>query len=838
MSFSSEKISALFTHFSSDSSGISQEIVRKNQEEFGKNTLPEKKKNLFYMFLQQFKSPLVFLLIGAICISLALPLFEYGKMSGEDAIDALVIFTILILNAGLGFFQEARAENTLAALKKMQPKEAIVLRDGEKKAIDTEDLVAGDIVFLAEGDAVPADIRLFESVELHIAEAALTGESNPVEKNATWSGEAVVADQKNMAFSGTQITSGRGVGLVVAVGQATELGKIATLVASAESPPTPLENRLAILGKKIGLWVMGVCFLVFIVATFHEGVSIGDALLTAVALAVGAVPEGLPAVMTISLAVGVAAMARKNALVRELRAVETLGSVTVIASDKTGTITENKMTTVEIYDGEHFFENFDEIKKNEKIQKMLMAGANCNDAELPNLGDPTEIGLLQIASDFSAKRFPRIAEIPFSSEKKWMSTTHEIQGERTEFLKGAPEKIAEFCAESERKNILEAAEKMARKGLRTIAVAQSISEKTEFLGIFGLLDPPRKTAAIAIKTAKKAGIRTIMITGDHGITAEAIGKKIGLTGSVLIGTEIETMSESDLQKAVKTTSIFARVSPEHKVRICEALQKNGEIVAMTGDGVNDAPAISRAQVGISMGKVGTSVAREASDLILLDDHYATIVRGVREGRRIFSNIKKSVSFLLRTNFAEVLILFVGIALSFPLPLLPIHLLFVNLLTDSFPALALAFEPADKGVMKRKPRPASEGFLDGEIWGIVILGTAGAAFALLAFIFAILQGVPTEQAQTLTLATIVFIELIVIFSIRRQDFVFSREKRSPNPWILQSVILALVIFAIGLLSPLSSFLQLVPFPLVFWGFPVGGAIAIFSISEILKIQKKY
>ena len=561
MSFSAEKISVLFDRFSSEKSGISEKIAEQNRIQFGQNTLPEKKKNLFKMFFLQFNSPLVFLLFGAVGISVALPLFEKGSIGWEDAIDAIAILVILIVNAGLGFFQEAKAENTLAALKKMQPKKAIVLRDEEKKEIDTEDLVAGDIVFLAEGDAVPADIRLFESIELCIAEAALTGESNPVEKEATWIGEAPVAEQKNMAFSGTQITSGRGVGLVVGVGSSTELGKIATMVAAAESPPTPLEMRLDKLGKRISFWVIGVCALVFILSFFHDEVNLGEALLTAVALAVGAVPEGLPAVMTISLAAGVALMARKKSLVRELRAVETLGSVTVIASDKTGTITENKMTVVEIFDGKDFVENFDGLEKNNRAQEMLVAAANCNDAELPNLGDPTEIGLLVLADRFSAKRFDRIAEVPFSSEKKWMSTTHIVNKESVEFLKGAPEKIAEFCEASERSAILKSAEKMAKKGLRTIAVAKRIKKKTEFLGILGLLDPPRKTAEAAIKKAKIAGIRTIMITGDHGITAAAIGKKIGLSGSALLGTEIEKMSGKNLQKAVKTTNIFARVAP-------------------------------------------------------------------------------------------------------------------------------------------------------------------------------------------------------------------------------------------------------------------------------------
>lgn len=848
-------LSEVYNSLSTSPEGLSFGEVKNRLLQYGKNQLPEKKKSRVKMFFLQFASPLIFILFAAVGISLAIPLFEYGEITKHDLIDPIAILIILLLNALFGFFQELKAENTLLALKNMQPEFATVLRDGQKIQVESEEVVPGDILYLAEGDQIPADARLIEAVELKTIEAALTGESLSIEKDAKWAGEGAVAEQKNMLFSGTQITTGRAVAIIVSTALETELGKIAKLVSEVETPPTPLEKRLSRLGKKIGYVVVGICLVVFGIA-FFRGIPLVDAMLTSVALAVGAIPEGLPAVMTISLAIGVKIMAKKNALVRELRSVETLGNVTVIASDKTGTITENKMKVVSVYVDDFFSPFQGELEgvkdknipplippeKGEKFEQMLEVAENCNDAELPHLGDPTEIALLQIAEHFTAKKYDRISEIPFTSEKKWMSTTHQREGEEIEFLKGAPEAIAEFCSPDEKKEILEAAKKMAEKGLRTIAAAvkKKGAKQADFLGIFGLQDPPRATVKHSIELAKGAGIRTVMITGDHGITAQAIGQQVGLSGTAILGSEIEKMTDEELQEKVKTHCIFARVSPEHKVRICTALQQNGEVVAMTGDGVNDAPAIRKAEVGISMGKVGTSVAREASDLVLLDDSFSSIVRGIKAGRRVFINIKKSILFLLRTNFSEVFLILIATIMGLSaLPLLPIHLLFLNLLTDSFPALALAAEPSEKNSMKEPPRSPKEGFLTGQLGDIFLLGGAAGLLSLFVFLFA-LPRIEVLQAQTLTLATLVCIELSIIFSIRRNiplwhekwEFVVLK-----NPWVYRSVLLGFTLFFVSLFTPLSEVMRMQAFPFEYWIIPVFGAVILFIFAEWIKVLEQ-
>lgn len=836
MKYSASTVDELLQHFSSKRDGLTSAEADSLLKTHGRNELPKKRRSRLKMFLLQFASPLVFILFGAVAISLAIPLYEYGHLTTEDLIDPIAIMVILILNAFFGFFQELKAENTLEALKEMQPEKITVLRDFQPLIIESSLVVPGDIVILAEGDKVAADMRLVEAVELNVIEAALTGESQPTHKDAKWQGDGTTGDLKNMVFAGTQIASGRGIGLVVATGIKTELGKIAKMVSETISPPTPLERRLDKLGKKIGGAVVFLCILVFGIAVLKD-TPFTEALFTAVALAVSAVPEGLPAVMTISLAVGVAIMAKRNALVRELKAVETLGSVNVVCSDKTGTITENKMRVVAAYGNERHFvqETLDRFADSPTGKQLLDAIASCNDAELPDIGDPTEIGLLQLAAKFHIGKRERIDEIPFSSDKKWMSTTHLINDVKTEYIKGAPEVVAKFCAPEVQAKIEAAATKMAEQGLRTIGIAlrKDGAETAEFLGILGLLDPPRATVKSAIIRAKEAGIRTVMITGDHAITAQAIAHQVGLEGDVLSGTEIEKMSPAALKEAVIATSIFARVSPEHKVRICKALQSHGLIVAMTGDGVNDAPALQSAQIGISMGKVGTSVAREASDLILLDDKFDTIVAGIEEGRRIFSNIKKSVSFLLRTNFMEVVVILVAVVAGIPLPLLPIHILFLNLLTDAFPVLALAAEAPEKNIMKQPPRPIKEGFLTGQTKYVLGLGALGATVTLIVFL-SVLDQIGESQAQSLALATIVMIELTLIYSIRRNIPVWKEKGAfTENPWVFGAVSVSLLLFLISLYTPLSGVMQLEPFPHSYWEYPLIAAAVVFAFSELMK-----
>lgn len=718
----------------------------------------------------------------------------------------------------------------------MQPNISTVIRGGKKIQINRTQLVPGDILSLSEGDKIPADARIIESHKVKVIESALTGESSSVSKDSQWIGSGALGDLKNMVFSGTSIAMGRMTAVVVSTGVQTEMGKIALLITQAKSPKTPLEKRLEKLGKQIGIVVIALCGIVFALS-YHQGLGFADALITAVALAVSAVPEGLPAVMTISLAVGVGLMAKKKALVRELRAVETLGSVTVIASDKTGTITENKMKVVAAFlEDKHITtDDLSELGTSETGKRMLEVAASCNDAELPNLGDPTEVALLSLADRFFVSPRRRLDETPFSSETKWMGTNHKIDGKEYEFIKGAPEVVSTFCKSSVQKEIEQGAITMAKRGLRTIAVAirEKKKKKAEFLGIFGLLDPPRKTARSAIEKAQGAGIRTVMITGDHAITAGTIAKKVGIMGRVIEGEEIEKMPDVQLQKATEEVNIFARVSPEHKVRICKALQKNGHVVAMTGDGVNDAPAIYQAEVGVSMGKVGTSVARQASDLVLLDDRYATIVAGVEEGRRIFSNIKKSVSFLMRTNFDEVFLILACSFFALPLPVLPIHILFLNLLTDSFPALSLAMEPAEEGSMKQKPRPLKNGFLHGQMGFILAIGLLGAFTEFCIFYF-FYERLPLPQVQTLVFSTLILAELALIFSVRTDTpFLHQKHHISKNPWVFRSVVLAGIFLLLGIFSPLHIILKLEPFPVLLWSVPIINAGFFFFLSEFIK-----
>ncbi len=844
--FASGEISEILAKLSSREEGLLDNEISEKQLTFGKNSLPEKKKNWIKMFVSEFTSPLVLILLAAVGVSLLVPFLENGEISGEDLFEPIAIFVILLFNALLGFWQELKAEKTLSALKTLQPEETIVQRGGKMQKILAEDLVPGDVVFLAEGETIPADIRLLEAVQCKVNESLLTGESTAVYKTVDGTVGASLGDTHNMLFSGSALISGRAKGVVTATGLKTEIGKIAGMLSEIVSPPTPLEQKLDILGKRIGMGVVAICLLIFGLS-FLKGIPLIDALLSAVALAVGAVPEGLPAVMTISLAIGVSLMAKKNMLIRELKSVETLGSITVIASDKTGTITQNKMSVEEIFlfSSEKFWtrKNFKNIPENSESTLFFSVLKNCNDAKLPNIGDPTEIGLLQMAAEKNAESYPRLAEVPFSSDTKWMSTTHEISGKKYELIKGAPEVVSTFCDPENSQKILDASEKLAKKGIRCIGVAiREVSENSEknlakFLGIAGLQDPPREAVPQAISDAHAAGIHTLMITGDHAITAQAIAKKVGIESEVLQGVDLDALSDEELQQKVREISVYARVSPAHKVRICKALQANGEVVAMTGDGVNDAPAISQAQVGVAMGKVGTAVARGASDMVLLDDDFSTIVRGVREGRRIFSNIKKSVTFLLSTNFGEVLVLLMALVLALPLPLLPLHILLINLFTDSFPALALANEPAEKGLMQKKPRPIDEGFLHGTIGIIFWRGVMISAITLGIFSLALSSGLDLLTAQTIAFFTLSLGELFVIFSLRTNLSLFSKAYyQALNWWVVTAALGGAAVISFLIMAPFSHQLSLHNFSGNFWILAIGGAILGLVLAEVMKFLR--
>ncbi len=826
--------------------GLTAEQVAERLARFGYNELPEEAPTpLWKRFLEQFKSFLVIILLVAAAISLGIAIFkpEGGK---EEYIDAAAILAIVILNAVLGVVQESRAETALRALREMAAPNARVIRDGHVQNVPARELVPGDIVLLEAGNYVPADLRLAEAANLRIEEAALTGESVPVEKRA---GEVLdedvpLGDRANCAFMGTVVSYGRGNGVVVATGTHTQLGLIAEMLRSYEVEPTPLQRKLDQLGRWLGIVSLVVCGIIFALGLLRQQ-DLLEMFLTAVSLAIAAVPEGLPAVVTICLALGTQRMLRRHALIRNLPAVETLGSATVICSDKTGTLTQNEMTVVKVWaEGKAYnvegrgYQPWGEIfgghqpvdlKKEGGLTGVLLAGLLCNDARLEKVeregeevryrmvGDPTEGALVVLAAKAGLWRekveaaLPRVHEIPFDSVRKRMTTIHRWADGGSEvrlpflaaspdmaFIKGAPDLLLERCThllqdgqvrplqEPERQAILEVMDGMAGDALRVLAFAcrpleevpahlspEEVEGDLIFLGLAGMIDPPRPEVRQAIRTARQAGIKTIMITGDHKRTAMAIANDLhmftpGLKG--LTGEELDTLSEEKFLELAPIVDVYARVSPEHKVRIVDALKARGHIVAMTGDGVNDAPALKRADIGVAMGITGTDVAKEAADMVLTDDNYASIVAAVEEGRVIFANIRKFVYYLLSCNVGEILIVLVATVLSLPaLPFLPIHLLMLNLVTDGFPALALGMEPAEPGMMKRPPRPPEEPIINREMWwGTATQGALIATATLIAFALGLhwFEGDITN-AQTFAFATLVVSELLRALTARSE-----------------------------------------------------------------------
>jgi Ca2+-transporting ATPase len=745
--------------------GLSSEEAVKRLHEYGPNELKEtKKKTLFMMFLDQFRDFMIMVLIAAAVVSGII-----GEM-----VDTIAIIVIVILNAIIGFVQEYRAEKAMKALKEMAAPTALVIRDGDIISVPASELVPGDIVLMEAGRIVPADIRLTESAQLKIEEAALTGESVPVEKSVDILHEESIplGDRKNMAYKGTTVSYGRGTGMVVTTGMETELGKIATLLQEEEEVKTPLQKRLAKFGQRLGITVLAICAIVFITGLLRGETPL-LMFLTAISLAVAAIPEALPAVVTISLALGAKKMVKQNSLVRKLPAVETLGSVTYICSDKTGTLTLNKMTVEEIYvngkllrvealksgsektytESMSALENVTSELPDFGTSELFKAMALNNDAVLDRdnnvIGDPTEVALFEIAGKNGflkndiEKIFPRIAEIPFDSDRKRMTTFHEIkgrvntgdEGRFVSFTKGAFETIIDESThilsgdgiieltESIRNELILANERMADDGLRALAFAvrrwdklpdeitPGIAESSlTFIGLSGLMDPPREEAKEAVSTCKTAGIKPVMITGDHPLTARNIAKRLGIIDDgdgVITGQELDKLSLEEFEDKVERIRVYARVAPEQKIRIVKALQDKGEFAAMTGDGVNDAPALKRADIGVAMGITGTDVSKESSHMILLDDNFATIVKAVKEGRRIFDNIRKFIKYTMTSNSGEIWTIFLPPFLGLPIPLLPIHILWINLVTDGLPGLALAVEPAEKGIMSKPPRHPKE-----------------------------------------------------------------------------------------------------------------------------------
>ena len=846
--------------------GLTDAKVKELQNTKGFNELKaKKKKSLIVKFLEQFKDFMIIVLIIAAIVSGVV-----GILEGEGITDTIIILVVVIVNAIIGVAQENKAEKSLEALQKLSAHASKVVRNGNIVVVPSRELVQGDIVVLETGDYVPADLRIVEAVNLKSQESALTGESVPVEKTVdAISDEVGIGDRTNMLFSSSLITYGRGKGIVVETGMNTEVGKIAEIINSSEETTTPLQEKLNKLGKTLGIAALAICVFIFIIGWLYGKEPI-HMFMTAVSLAVAAIPEGLAAVSTIVLAIGVQRMVKKNAIVKKLPAVETLGSASVICSDKTGTLTQNKMTVKKVYVDNKLMdmENIKIIEESTNLEKLVYNAMLCNDTKVGEndelTGDPTETALVDMGMNLDIDihkifSIDRLEEIPFDSVRKLMTTVHKINDKYIVYTKGGVDELLKICnsyvLDNEvktdldvfKKEIYTYNEQMAKEALRVLAYGYKIIDKlpeTEeernslesdltFIGLTGMIDPPREEAKIAVSKCKSAGIKTVMITGDHKITATAIAKQLGILENedeAITGAELEKMSDEDLTKNIRKYSVYARVSPEHKVRIVRAWQANGEIVAMTGDGVNDAPALKNADIGCAMGS-GTDVAKEAADVILTDDNFATVVSAVEEGRRIYDNILKAIQFLLSSNVGEIIVLFIAILIT-PLlakwfnitnisalePLLPIHILWINLVTDSLPALALAVDPAASNIMNRKPTKKEKGiFTKGMTWRVVYQGVMIGVLTLAAFIIGLATPNVDEVqkikiGQTMAFCVLALSELVHVFNIRdNKKSIFKTGILNNTKLILAIVASAALMFVILLTPGLRNIFDIAVLP---------------------------
>ncbi len=875
-------IDETFKEFGTDlQAGLSTKQVEEQRESYGFNEITSKnKKTIFKMMVEQFKDFMIIILLVAAAIS-----GYVGIQEGEGFADSIIILIIVILNAVIGVAQELKAQKSLESLKNLSAPHCKAIRNGKVENIESKELVPGDIVVLETGDYIPADLRLIEAVNLKIQEAALTGESVPVEKDCETIKETNVGigDRTNSAFSSSLVTYGRGKGIVVATGMNTEVGKIASMLDSVDESETPLKRRLEALGKTLGIAALGICILIFIVGAFGYNKPMLQMFMTAVSLAVAAIPEGLPAISTIVLSIGVQRMVKRNAIIRTLPSVETLGSATVICSDKTGTLTQNRMTVEKIYYNEELSGVVEKVHNvDDHLHLLVDCMVLCNDSKIKVenekttvMGDPTETALVDLGIKYDIVKtdleelYKRVEEVPFDSDRKLMTTVHEKNGKYIVYTKGAVDELLarttkiyidnqeiaindEYINEISRVN-----NELGTSALRVLAMAYkvvdtlpehkdmlSIESDLVFIGMVGMIDPARPEAKEAVEKCKTAGIKPVMITGDHKVTAVAIAKDIGILGEndkAITGAELEQMSQEDLEKNVQNYAVYARVSPEHKVRIVKAWQSKGEVVAMTGDGVNDAPALKTADIGAAMGIVGTDVAKEAADVVLTDDNFATIVSAVEEGRRIYDNILKAVQFLLSSNIGEIITLFIATMFGWVEPLLPIHILWINLVTDSLPALALAVDPAEKNIMNRKAKKSNNIFTKGMIWRVIYQGIMVGGLTLLAFSIGCGFNYQNEelmpQAQTMAFAVLAVSQLVHVFNVRSNKDSIFKVGFGTNKTLLGAVAISLLLMFIVLEVPfLHEVFEVVNLDLAHWGIVFLLSLAPMIIVEIFKLLK--
>ncbi len=847
--------------------GLVKEEAEKRLISNGKNIIEsDKKRNLFLLFFKQFIDVMILVLIVAGVVSIILAVL---RNSSSEAIDAGIIFGIVLLNGILGFVQELKADNSIRNLKTLSVPEAKVIRDGQLVKISSKDVVVGDIVFIEAGDIIPADLRILEAIHLKCDESSLTGESTAVEKTfQTLDERTVLADRKNMGYRGTNVTHGRGYGLVIATGMQTEMGRIAGLLKQKEKQVAPIQKDLKKLGIFLTIAVAIITIMMFVLEAVKPGADYAEAFMIAVAVAVAAIPESLSTVVTIIMSIGVSRLAKKKAIVKNLNSIETLGCCQIICSDKTGTLTENKMKVSAVYDNDEIVYKIDKISKKEfslQLQNILKVMALCNTCAVQNavaIGDPTEVALCDFASQHGylknqlQTKYKLMDEFSFDSHRKLMTTIHEIDGQVVSLTKGGLDEVLACCDKimvggktleldaNGVKKILCVGERMAKRALRVLGFAVGNAEEAErnmtFVGLSGMIDPPREEAAGAVKSCFKAGMIPIMITGDHKDTAFEIAKQLGIaksTSEVMLGSALDKLSDEEFLKVVQKIKVYARVTPENKVRIVQTYRKLGKIVAMTGDGVNDAPCIKSADIGIGMGITGTDISKEAADIVVADDNFATIIIAVEEGRRVYKNIEKTVRFLLSANGAEILsILFITIFFPNLIFLLPVHILFINLVTDSIPSIALGFEPPEKEIMMQEPRKTGKHILGGSN-GVYVAVFAIVQAAIIISIYWIGLSLFGESvARSMAFYAFNIVQLFYIVSARTDDYVF-KSNIFQNKWMLFSLTFGIVILLITVLTPLHSILHLVGVNYVGWLICIGLSAVILPICELYKLIYK-